>query len=125
EAMNACVAANSAPPTATAMSHQASTIEPSASPRPVIRCRIDKADVIWNRFHVGNMNRDSRRCAMRWPGGVGPDAARVAVTSVSFACDFEFEGARVAVGMANDLSSSVSLTVRQVVKATINLSHGI
>jgi len=47
---------------------------------PVIRCRIDKADVIWNRFRLG------------------PDAARVDVTRVSLARDLLF--VRADVGMA-------------------------
>ena len=37
EAMKACVAANNSPPAATAMSHQASRIEPTVSAMPVSR----------------------------------------------------------------------------------------
>jgi len=43
EARKACVAANTWPPAGTAISHQASRIEPTASAMPVSRCRIDKA----------------------------------------------------------------------------------
>jgi hypothetical protein len=44
--MKVCVAANNAPPAATAMSHQASKIEPAARAMPVSRCSIDMAEVI-------------------------------------------------------------------------------
>ena len=61
EAIKACVAANTSPPAATATSHQASRIEPTASAMPVSRCRIDNTDVIWKRYQVGNMKGDSGR----------------------------------------------------------------
>src|SRR5271166_2064655 len=59
--MKACVAANSSPPAATAMSHQASRIEPTARAMPVSRWRIDSDEVIWKRYHVGNMKGEIGR----------------------------------------------------------------
>jgi hypothetical protein len=42
--------------------------EPTVRAMPVNRCRTDKADVIWKRYHVGNMNSDSgRSMAIRPP----------------------------------------------------------
>ena len=61
EAMKAWVAANTSPPAATATNHQARRIEPTASAMPVSRCVIDRTDVIWKRYQVGNMNGDSGR----------------------------------------------------------------
>src|ERR1700757_4228555 len=63
ERRKACVAVNSSPPAATATSHQERRIEPTASAMPVSRCRIDRAEVIWKRYQVGNMKGDRGRCA--------------------------------------------------------------
>ena len=42
---------------------------------PVSRCRIDRADVIWKRYHVGNMNGDSGRSMIILSDGSGRCAA--------------------------------------------------
>jgi hypothetical protein len=52
-ARNACVAAKTWPPAATAISHHASRIEPTDSAMPVSRYRIDKAEPIWKWYQLG------------------------------------------------------------------------
>src|SRR5258707_13603205 len=59
--MKAWIVANNSPPAATATSHMASCIEPTASAIPVRRWRIDKAEVTWKRYQVGNMKGDIGR----------------------------------------------------------------
>src|ERR1700761_2623406 len=61
ETRNVCVASNNSPRVATEMSHHASRTEPTARPMPVRRCRIESAEVIWNRYQVGNMKGDKGR----------------------------------------------------------------
>jgi hypothetical protein len=43
------------------MSHQASRNEPTDGAMPLSRCRIDRAEVIWRWYQLGNVDGDIGR----------------------------------------------------------------